>query len=134
MVSLRRLILSLLSSHATIFPFPFIRAARCTVLFPGAEQASRTFTKIEIEHEDIKTRNSIRNLMEIRSVWKRGKNHIITQLKHSNLLWIKNFYLTNYLLIVHSWYPCSNMWFHMAIYLKFKKNYLFKFINFIHKI
>ena len=43
MVSFKRLTRSLFSSQAITFPFPLIRAARCTVLFPGAEQASRTF-------------------------------------------------------------------------------------------
>ena len=46
-VSSKRLALSLFSSQAIIFPFPFIRAARWTVLFPGAEHASRTFTENE---------------------------------------------------------------------------------------
>lgn len=44
-LSFRRLTLSLLSSQAIIFPLHFIRAARWTVLFPGAEQASMTFAK-----------------------------------------------------------------------------------------
>lgn len=49
-ISSRRLTLSLLSSHAITFPLPLMRAARWTVLFPGAEQASRTFTNKCIDY------------------------------------------------------------------------------------
>lgn len=45
-VSFKRLILSFCSSHAIILPFLFIRAARWTVLFPGAAHASRTLKYI----------------------------------------------------------------------------------------
>lgn len=54
------------SSQATILPFPFMRAARWIVLFPGAEQASRTFTiivewKTQINIHDIDSNSNKRN-------------------------------------------------------------------------
>lgn len=131
MVSSRRLTLSLLSSHAKILPVPFIRAARWTVLLPGAEHASRTFKERWNKSRRTWKWGTQKEMSQNSGqfLWKMKKYHILqTDTICSSSTSLKKLLLTAKLPTYCALY-ISLLKYVIAIFGKFIENYSFKFIT-----